>query len=316
METLGNNLVAFSGKKVAKDYYCEICDYKCNKKYNWEKHLTTRKHLVETSGNHLETKNGKEWQKEKYQCENCNKIYQNRSGLWKHNKTCVSNEDKQNDNINDKELMMMILKQNADIVKNQQTDLKEFIVELVKSGITNHSHNNNHTNSHNKTFNLNFFLNETCKNAMNIEDFVEQIVLNLNDLEETGRLGFAEGVSKMILSRLNKLDVTERPIHCSDLKRETLYIKDKNKWEKEEETKPKLTKAVKEIAGKNMKQIFDWQKKHPDYNDPTSRTSDKYMNMVMNSMSGGTEQETQDNYEKIVSNITKEATIDKEQFAV
>jgi hypothetical protein len=120
----------------------------------------------------------------------------------------------------------------------------------------------------------------------------------------------------MILKRLKTLDVTERPIHCSDLKRETLYIKDENKWEKEEEGKPILTKAVKQIAGKNIKQITNWQKKYPDYNDPESKTSDKYMNMVMNVMAGGTEEEMKDNYEKVIKNIVKETTIAKENFTI
>jgi len=304
MATFSNNLVAESGKKVALEYYCEICDYRCFKKYNWVKHINTCKHIKATNGNNLATESGKKWHSKSVNiCENCDKEYKDRTGLWRHKKKCQP-KNTNHTNIIDKELVMMLLKQTDNLT------------ELLKNGTNNHSHNTNHTNSHNKTFNLNFFLNETCKNAMNIEDFVEQIVLNLNDLEETGRLGFAEGVSKMILQRLKKLDVTQRPIHCSDLKRETLYIKDENKWEKEEENKPKLTKAIKEIAGKNIKQIKDWQKKYPDYNDPESKRSDKYMNMVMNAMAGGTEEEMQDNYEKIVKNITKESTIDKEKYMV
>jgi hypothetical protein len=147
-------------------------------------------------------------------------------------------------------------------------------------------------------------------------DFVQDIVLTLNDLEETGRIGFAEGISKIINKRLKALDVTQRPIHCSDLKRETLYIKNENKWQKEEDSKPHLTNAVKHIAGKNMMQIFDWQKAHPDYNDPETRTSDKYMKMLTNVMSGGTEEEIQENYEKIVKNIIKETGIVKDNFLV
>jgi hypothetical protein len=199
--------------------------------------------------------------------------------------------------------------------QNKMIDQQNLVLELAKNG-THNTTNNINNNSHNKTFNLQIFLNETCKDAMNIMDFVDQIVLNLSDLEETGRIGFAEGISKMILKRLKTLDVTQRPIHCSDLKRETLYIKDENKWEKEEDNKPILTKAVKEIAGKNISQIFEWQKKYPDYNDPDSKRSDKYMKMIMNVMAGGTPEEIQENYEKIVKNITKESTIDKENFSL
>jgi hypothetical protein len=151
---------------------------------------------------------------------------------------------------------------------------------------------------------------------MNLSQFVDEMVLNLNDLEETGRIGFAEGITNMIMRHLKALDITKRPIHCSDLKRETLYIKNENKWEKEEENKPILTKAVKNIAGKNMMQIFDWQKTHPDYNDPETRTSDKYMKMLTNVMSGGTEEETNANYEKIIRNLIKEAAINKENYLI
>jgi hypothetical protein len=313
METLGNNLVAFSGKEVKNKYHCEKCDYTCFKKYNWDKHLVTLKHSKETTGNNLVAFSGKN----ELLCEICNKEFKNRSGLWKHNKKNHEQNNTNTNNVIDKEVVMMLLKQNSDIIK-ETFDLKSIVLEIVKNGTTNtnHSHNTTHTNSHNKTFNLNFFLNETCKNAMNIEEFVDQIVLNLHDLEETARLGFAEGVSKMIMKRLNALDITERPIHCSDLKRETLYIKNENKWEKEEDSKPKLTKAVKKIAGKNMKQIFEWQKVHPDYSDPDSKENDKYMKMLTHVMSGGTIEETNTNYEKVVRNITKETTIDKEQFAV
>jgi hypothetical protein len=295
-------------QKHPNNYSCELCDFITSNLKDYKRHLNTKKHLNNQILNNLEPENPKKPQS--FTCQNCEKSYKARNSLWYHEQKCKNQQEDNKEHFKDKELIMMLIKQNAQLMEQNNG-----LMELCKNGTVNHS-NNNHTNSHNKTFNLNFFLNETCKNAMNIEDFVNQIVLNLNDLEETGRLGFAEGISKMILSRLNTLDVTERPIHCSDLKRETLYIKDKDKWEKEEETKPKLTRAVKEIAGKNMNQIFDWQKQHPDYNDPSSKTSDKYMNMVMNSMSGGTEEETHDNYEKIVSNITKETTINKDLFAV
>ena len=305
-------------QKLCKKYYCETCDYSTCRKSSYDNHLLAKAHLRNTLEDKKKTKLCKIMQQEltTFVCENCGKEYKYRQGLWKHKKTCEQNNSKDVDNneaitlsiseedISNKELILMLVKQNAELL------------QIVKNGTTNHSNNTTHTNSHNKTFNLNFFLNETCKNAMNIEEFVEQIVLNLHDLEDTARLGFAEGVSKMITKRLNALDVTERPIHCSDLKRETLYIKNENKWEKEEDNKPKLKKAVKQIAGKNIKQIFEWQKVHPDYSDPDTKTNDKYMKMLTNVMAGGTEEEILDNYEKVVRTITKETTIDKDQFAV
>jgi hypothetical protein len=316
MENAGNN-------KMPKNavFECEDCHFKCFKKSNWITHLKTIKHIHRVNGNLKENAEIKKCQENT--C-TCGKKYTTLSGLWKHKKKCESQictDINNNETTTQKsestekqdiyELVKFLMKENSEL-KTMMMEQQSLVLEIAKNG----THNTTHTNSHNKTFNLQIFLNETCKDAMNIMDFVDQIVLNLNDLEETGRLGFAEGISKMILKRLKNLDITQRPIHCSDLKRETLYIKDENKWEKEEETKPKLTKAVKEISAKNIRQIKDWQKKHPDYNDPESKTSDKYMNMLMNVMAGGTEEEMQDNYEKVVKNIVKETTIAKENFLV
>jgi hypothetical protein len=302
-------------KKVANEYNCTVCDYVTSKKINYDKHLLTRKHLVNFTEKKVAEKVAND--KQSYSCSKCNKNYTTRVGLWKHNKIC--NEEKMSNNTNQKlsdmDVIMMLIKENSEF-KNMMIEQQNTFLEIAKKGTNNIITTNTNCHNNNKTFNLQIFLNETCKDAMNIMDFVDQIVLSLNDLEETGRIGFAEGISNMILKRLKTLDVTQRPIHCSDLKRETLYIKDENKWEKEEETKPKLTKAVKEIAGKNINQIFEWQKKHPDYNDPDSKMSDKYMNMVMNVMAGGTEEEIEDNYEKIVRTIAKETTIDKDNYLV
>lgn len=304
-------------QNIPPKFYCEKCDYSCSKKSSWDQHLSTAKHQKANEANSQANDVN-----EKYSCENCKKIFKHQSSYCRHKNKCkqISSEDEHheekiedneedNETITDKELVLMVLKQNAELLG------------IVKNGTTNNSHNNtntnsNHTNSHNKTFNLQFFLNDTCKNAMNIDDFVNDIVLTLKDLEDTGRLGFAEGISKIINRRLKELSVTERPIHCSDAKRETLYVKDKDKWEKEDEDTPILTKAVKNIAGKNMMQIFDWQKAHPDYSDPDTRTSDKYMKMLTNVMSGGTEEEINANYNKIVRNVIKEVPIDKERFSV
>jgi hypothetical protein len=173
--------------------------------------------------------------------------------------------------------------------------------------------NNNNTinNTTNNQFNLNFYLNETCKNAMNIMDFVGQLQVGIKDLEETGRIGYAEGISKIFINGLNQLNVTDRPIHCSDLKRETLYIKDKNEWNKETENKVILTNAIKHVANKNIKQISEWTKIHPDYIDSKSKENDRYLQIVSESMSGTSEEETNKNYSKIIKNIVKETIIDK-----
>jgi hypothetical protein len=167
--------------------------------------------------------------------------------------------------------------------------------------IENGTHNTTtHTNSHNKAFNLNFCLNETCKNAMNITDFVSQLQVGVSDLEETGRLGFAEGISKIFINGLKQMELDNRPLHCTDSKREVLYIKDKNAWNKETTEKPLLLNAIKQIAHKNIGQISEWTKTHPEYNDSSSKQSDKYLKIVSEAMSGGTAEESEKNYNKII----------------
>ncbi len=169
----------------------------------------------------------------------------------------------------------------------------------------------NSGNNNNNNFNLNFFLNETCKNAMNIMDFVSQLQVGIKELEDTGRLGFAEGISKIFINGLKQIDVSDRPIHCSDSKREVVYIKDKNQWSKETEEKLILTNAIKQVAHKNMKQISEWTKTHPEFNDSTSKQNDKYLKIVCESMSGSSQEEANKNYNKIIKNIVKETIIDK-----
>ena len=168
--------------------------------------------------------------------------------------------------------------------------------------------NNNTTNNH---FNLNVYLNETCKDAINLKEFVDGLEVKLKDLEDTARLGYTEGVSRIFIKGLNELEVNKRPIHCSDLKRETLYIKNENMWHKEDSTRSQLTAAIKRISKKNMMQIFEWQKKYPNYNDPSSGENDKYQKMIYNAMSGISTEEQENNMEKIIRNVIKETVIEK-----
>jgi hypothetical protein len=182
------------------------------------------------------------------------------------------------------------------------------MLEVIKNG----TNNTNITNSHNKTFNLQVFLNETCKDAMNISDFVSSIKLNLDDLEHTGRQGYVQGITNIVLKNLNNVEHHMRPLHCSDLKREVLYIKENNEWTKESEEKPILTKAIKTIANENIKQIKTWRNKYPDCSDVDSKKNNLYLKIVSNSMNGLTKEEGDKNINKIISNVVKEVTIDKE----
>jgi len=199
--------------------------------------------------------------------------------------------------------MMMIIKDNS--------ELKNMIMKVLENGTTNHSHNTT-TNSHNKAFNLNFFLNETCKDAMNIMDFVDSIKLQLSDLERVGEFGYVEGISNIIVKNLKELDVTKRPVHCTDKKRETMYIKDDDKWEKDDEKK-KLHKVVRKVACKNQNLIPKFKEVHPEYNKYNSKVSDKYNKIIVESM-GGSGDNDYEKEEKIIQNISKEIIIDKEML--
>ena len=155
------------------------------------------------------------------------------------------------------------------------------------------------------------FLNEKCKDAININDFINNIKMQLTDLENFGDFGYVEGVSRVLIKNLKELDMYSRPIHCSDLKREVLYIKDNNEWTKETDDKPLLKNMIKQVANKNIKQIQTWKAEYPDCIHSDSKKNDQYMNIVMNSMSGGTSEEQQNNLSQIVKNVTKAVVIDK-----
>jgi hypothetical protein len=224
----------------------------------------------------------------------CDKEFKYHSGLWRHKKKCQNNPI-------DTNMIITVIKQNQ--------ELQQSLIELSKEKSVSNSYN---TNSNNKTFNLQFFLNETCKNALNISDFVSSIKPQLCDLENTGRRGYVEGISNIILNNLKTLDTSERPIHCSDIKREVLYIKDDNQWIKENENKPLLTNAIKVIANENIKQISEFKKMYPDCTDPDNKLNNLYLKIVYNAMSGSTKNESDQNIEKIISNVAKEVIIQKE----
>ncbi len=293
-----------STKKVPKGskiYECINCHYFTYRKSQFERHLSTDKHKkchLSTEINQKVPKSSKN-----YICEKCDKQYKDRSGLWRHSKKCkvVKNEslnkiDAMNDtnNSDQKDLVMYLIKENKEI--------KNLMVDVLKNG-------SNNTNCNNKTFNINFFLNETCKNAMNIMDFVDSLQLQLNDLEKMGDIGYINGISKIIINNLKVLDITQRPLHCTDAKREILYVKDENKWDKEIETKPKLRKAIKYIAHKNCKLLQDYKKKYPDCLKSDSKHSDVYNKLLVETM-GGKGDDNEEKEDKIITNISKEFKIE------
>jgi hypothetical protein len=225
----------------------------------------------------------------------------------------------------DKDLFFLLVKENSEL-KNVIMETKNYMIEqhqttqnmmleVIKNGTNNNNNNNNNnttnttTNSHNKAFNLNFFLNETCKDAMNITDFVESIKLQLSDLEKVGELGYVEGISNIIVKNLKDLDVTQRPVHCTDKKRETMYIKDEDKWEKDEERK-KMHKLVRKVADKNARMVPKFKEAHPDCGKSASRYSDQYNKIIMEAM-GGRGDDDFEKEEKIIKRVSKEVTVEK-----
>jgi hypothetical protein len=251
---------------------------------------------------------------QKYECI-CKNIYKYESGYYKHRKKCsviLANDKIVLTDPSEKELIISLLKDNK-VLQELVIEQSKNMMEIYKNGTnSNNTNTNSHNNNNNKTFNLQFFLNEECKNALNINEFVSSIKMDLDDLEKTGLLGYAEGISNIINKNLHELDQTMRPIHCSDIKREVFYVKNDDQWIKENDAKPVLTKAIKQVAHDNIRQISEWQKKYPDCCDPDSTKNDTYLNIVSNAMSGGTSEEQMHNYEKIISNVAKEVTIEKE----
>ena len=287
-----------------KLFCCELCNYSTCYSKDYNKHILTKKH-INNFNNSLNNQNV--LNKKSYNCNNCSKYFNDRAGLWRHKQKCKTNTViTQDDEPTDKQLIMILLKENSELRK-EQTDIKELILEIVKNGTHNNTTNNisnTHTNSHNKAFNLNFFLNETCKNAMNITDFVDSIKLQLSDLMEVGEIGYVDGISKIIVKNLNNLDETERPIHCTDKKRETMYIKDDDKWEKEDDNKTKLKKAINRISDKSINLLPQFRENYPSYNNSASKISDKYDKLVVEVM------ETDNNKKnKIIKNISNVTTI-------
>ncbi len=305
-------------KKVPKSstfFICEKCDYNTSRESQFIRHMATDKHKRVT----LELQKG---QKSSEHICDCGKHYKHRQGLWKHRLNClIFNNKTFCDDLNEEvtnKILHDIIKQKDEIIK-MKNDIIDGKTELINEHrklkeltLNQFNNNTNYINSNNtNNFNLQFFLNVQCKDALNISEFIDTLNVSISDLEETGRLGFVEGVSKIFINGLTELDINKRPIHCSDLKRETIYVKDKDVWQKEELDRNKIKQIIKGITNKNIKKILEWQKLYPDYNDSSSKTNDKYLQIVSNVMNGSTEEETQKNYNKIIAKIAKETVIQK-----
>ena len=294
--------------KNADFFECKKCIFNCSKESDWDRHILTSKHKNRTKLNVFVPKNAENI----YTCQNCNKSYNARNSLWYHKKKCIFIENKNENTILDGSLNDVSVLSNLmiELVKSN-SEFKNQVLEVCKnSGTTNNINNTLNNNSNNKSFNLNFFLNETCKNAMNIMDFVDSIKIQLADIESIGELGYVNGISKLIIKNLKALDENQRPVHCSDPKRESLYVKDANVWEKEDSDNKKIKKAIKYIAHKNICALPIWKAKYPDYNNSDSKKSDQYSHIIMEAM-GGQGDNDKEKENKIVTKIAKEVIIDK-----
>ena len=329
-------------------YSCETCNIITDNKKDFKKHLLTAKHKKISTFNKILTDNPKFLTETSqnvidstlFQCKSCSKNYKSRVGLWYHNKKCQNSniqekieiaekqieEDFKEENTSYKslptnneiiEILKVQMQENQELRKfmmEQQKQMMEQQKQMMefasKSNVTNTINSNMNCNNNN-TFNLQVFLNEKCKDALNINEFVDSIKIQMSDLENFAHVDYPDGVSKIFVKNLSTVDTYLRPIHCSDLKREVLYIKNNDEWIKETDDKLLLKNAIKKIANKNIRQINEWVKEHPGCQDPRTKQNVKYNKIVMNSMSGGTVEEQQENMEQIMKNVTKAVVIDK-----
>lgn len=308
--------------KNATEFYCEKCDFICYKKSNYTKHLLTRKHANINNINQTGAEKC-------HVCDTCDKRFKDRSGLWRHKqKPCSSSIHPISDTSLsesmpappqiDATLIVELLKQNQEFKgmmieqHKRMTEQQDTIIELSKnSGNTTINNTNNTNNTTNNRFNLNVFLNETCKDAINLNDFIQSIELSIDDFINTGEVGYVRGISDIMLERIRDMEPHVRPIHCTDLKREIVYVKDSDIWAKEDENKTHIRKAVRIVANKNKAQVHPWIQENPKYDILDTPECDKFFEYSKASLGGYGKEEDEKFEKKIINNILKETVIDK-----
>ena len=315
-------------------YKCKYCYYITSNKKDFNKHKITQKHckksqILQNTTQILQTTTFQE--NKKYKCL-CGKDYKHHSSLWNHNKKCNFSEENQNfneENISltteemeekseeenpiSSAMILELLKQNNEF-KELLIEQNKKIIELVgSSSITNNNNNiTNNNNTTNNKFNLNIFLNEKCKDAFNITDFINSIDVGFKDFENFGRLGYVGSINNILIRELKGLDLYKRPIHCSDLKREVIHIKDNDTWVKDEDKKH-MKRAIKLIEHKNIKLVPGWLKANPKADDISTKKHEEYMKILDNSMGEMKDEDNERNYDKIIRNVAKEILIDKDK---
>ncbi len=289
-----------------QNFRCDICDYNTSRKNNYTKHLQTDKHLMQSATNSVNYESSKTGNAVVHKCENCNKQYLSRVGLWKHKQKCVIHppRDSSAAYMHTNDSIICLLKQNQEF-KELLLEQHNKIVELSnKTSITN-----NNTNYNNK-FNLNFFLNTTCKDAINLSEFIETIEVQMQELENIGHNGYIAGMTDIILSRIKDLDVSKRPVHCTDLKREIMYIKEENTWNKDTAEKSYLRKAIAMVSKKNYGKTIEWRELNPECLEIGSPKYDFCFKMMRNVLGDFEDiQVKMDN--KIIKSLAKEVVVDR-----
>ena len=313
----------FKQPEKPQKYICQQCDFYSNNKRDYNRHLETEKHKMGFSATlAMDDQSEKPKKTPKnpnlFRCDNCDKTYKDKTGLWRHKKKCgvpAANLVCQNaqpvaepSSQISPELVLQVLEKNKELTE-VVIEQNKTIMELSKNSQIQTQNNMN--NCHNNTFNLQFFLNETCKDAMNIQDFIKSLQLSVQDLESVGELGYAEGISRMFVRGLKDMEVTKRPIHCSDLKREIIHIKDKDKWEKDNSNQDKLKRAIKDLSNKNIMLFDDWQKENPGYDQYDNKKNDIYLKMMVQAMGPPDEPSERRDFGKIVRSIARNTIIDK-----
>jgi len=320
----------FENIQYAKKHHCIFCDFYTNKINDYNRHLLTPKHINHSNKTNNTNKMAETTNENThftpnklYKCE-CGKEYLHMSSLCKHKKSCDPKQQPENIIMDieeekpsadfDTDMIIELLKQNQEFKElileqnKQMMEQNKQILELSKDrNVTN-----NITQNNNNKFNLNVFLNETCKDALNLSDFLESLILTLTDFENFGPLGYCGGISNILVNGLNKLDISKRPIHCSDLKREVIHIKNNDTWHKDDD-KQQMIKAIKAIEHKNVKQMSLWAKANPEYKDPNHKKSDLYTKLIDQSLCDTDKEKAHKNYNKIIRIVAKEILVDKNQ---
>lgn len=300
--------------KTPEKFECESCSFDCSKYSDYSRHLSTRKHKRSINANE-NTPGGIEM----YECK-CGIRYQHKSSLSRHKKQCTSTkiETIQNALVTVTEYpnceltnaILELVRENKDF-KNMLVEQHKTMLEIAQQPHTI-SNSNIHTNSHNKQFNLNFFLNEQCKNAINLSEFIENVKLGLGDLEHIADVGYVDGVTKLFMNGLKELDIYTRPLHCTDIKREIVHVRENNMWIKDNPDQEKIKAAIRRIAFRNIQQISEWNKQHPDSEILDTADFNRSFQIMRQSLGDTCHGGVEKNNEKVAKNVMKAVYVDKQ----